>query len=753
MNTQRGYGARAACASGRLAVWIAVLAALLAGAAALAHDADPERPTAADLALARPALSGSEAFARELLAHAGGWVTEPSAASLDRVAARLAAADALRSGRAPGGAAEADYQRWRGEQALLAFAAAAPGLVRLDVRQAQQTALGAPIAMGQEGLLLVAAELPGEGTSFVVQEMDLTGERDPGPCTIEVGREGVTYMLLKLSQLPTGESTLVLSLRRRGDERPSLFGSVRLVSAPLGQLAVDVRDEHGESTPALLRLTSVRGRRLLEPAGALDFSPMLNQVTGLPIYGPGRGYPVWLPLRWQGRYWVVPGRFEMAVPAGVWEVDIIRGPEFEPVHALVEVPPQGRVQRVIRLQRWTSLARQGWFSGDDHVHSRLMHSEDADKLMAFVRATDLNLCNVLEMGDSSRTWYAQRGFGPDFRVQYGDHWLVPGQEDPRSALGHAIGLNLQSKVRDPARYLLNDWVADEIHKQGGLYGHTHVGSGVKELLTEREMALFTPMGIVDFNSVMQAGLGTALFYDFLNLGFRMTATAGSDTPYGGTVGAVRTYAYCGKRRFTPDAWFEAVRAGRTFVSNGVMVGLEVNGQLPGAEIAVGPGDTLRLRARAFGLPGQWAPRRLEIVWLGEVVRRVEAGDSPERDLKLKADLPAGCGGWLVAHAVGEDGSEALTSPVYVVRPGFRGWNTAQAEAILSRQLQVLDEIDTALTEAAEIAARPERALDLYNRLLADQAAAVRTRLARSRAVYLGLRETLATEAARRAAER
>lgn len=729
---------------------LAVQVALLAGTTLLAHDADPERPAAADLALTQPALPGSEAFARELLAHSRGWVTDHGAGHLDRVAAQLASAEAVRAGRAPGGTADADYHRWRAEQALLEFARSAPGLVRLDFRTSAQAGPGAPVELGQEAMLLVAVTLPGEGTSFVVHELDLTSERDPGTGTLEVGRAGVTYVLLTLSHLPAGESTVVLGLRRSGDERASLFGSLTLRPQPLGQLALDVRDEHGDPTPALLRLTSVRGRRLLEPAGALDFAPMMNQVTGLPIYGPGRGYPVWLPLRWQGRYWVVPGPFEMAVPAGEWEVDIIRGPEFEPVHTVVAVPPGGRSSRVIRLQRWSSLARQGWFSGDDHVHSRLMSSEDADKLMAFVRATDLNVCNVLEMGDSARTWYAQRGFGPDFRVQHGNHWLVPGQEDPRSALGHAIGLNLQAKVRDTTRYLFNDWVADEVHRQGGLYGHTHVGSGVKELMTEREMALFTPMGVVDFNSVMQAGLGTSLFYDFLNLGFRMTATAGSDTPYGGTVGAVRTYAYCGKGRFSPDAWFSAVRAGETFVSNGVMVALEVNGRRPGARIRVGPGATLRVRAQASGLPGQWAPKRLEVVWLGDVVRRVAAGDAPDRDLALSADLPAGFGGWLVAHAVGEDGSEALTSPVYAVREGFCGWNPDKADAIIARQLRVLDEIDTALNEATDLAGRPDRRLDLYNRQMADQAPGVRERLARARAAYASLQEMLLTERRTRA---
>jgi hypothetical protein len=166
------------------------------------------------------------------------------------------------------------------------------------------------------------------------------------------------------------------------------------------------------------------------------------------------------------------------------------------------------------LKRWTDMPARGWFSSDDHIHSRLMSGEDAGRLMTWARAADIHIANILEMGDSARTWYPQRGFGPEFRVrdESGRHWLIPGQEDPRSMLGHAIGLNLKSRVRDVTRYYLNDWLAGEIHRQGGLYGHTHVGENA--LMVHREMALFQPSGIVDFNSILQNRLGTELFYDF-----------------------------------------------------------------------------------------------------------------------------------------------------------------------------------------------------------------------------------------------
>ena len=463
---------------------------------------------------------------------------------------------------------------------------------------------------------------------------------------------------------------------------------------------------------------------------------------------------VYIPGPFQGRYWIVPKPFEMAVPAGNWEIHIIHGIEYQPVHDSLRVEPGQWTRKTYRLKRWTNMPQRGWYSGDDHVHSRLMSSEDADKLMASARAGDIHVVNVLEMGNEMRTWYAQRGFGPEFRVRDDDglHWLVPGQEDPRSMLGHAIGLNLKAKVRDLHRYYLNDWVAEQIHQQGGLYGHTHVGA--KALFVEREMALFTPMNIVDFNSILQASLNTDYFYDFLNLGFKMTASAGTDTPYGGTVGAVRLYAYCGTgKTFTPDVWFDALKRGHTFVTTGPMLDFEVENARPGDEMTVTHDRPLKVKIRAWGLRGASAPAKLQLVRFGNVIQEVAAARTDQDELELTTTVAAGHGGWLAARAVGRDQSAAHTTPVYVVRPGFRFWDVTQAAALIQKQLKVLDETEKAVQEAQAVVQSGRQPLDYWNRWPAEQAAALRERIAKVRATYQELHGELEREQPLRAAAR
>ena len=720
-----------------------------------AHGVDLPKPTTEQLAQTQPPLKGSVEFSRELLAHLRNRLGQAQLVLLDRVLEQFAAADRIRAGEVRGSdPADADYYHWRAEQSLLELLPQIPDLVALDFRS------GLPardrdrtLELDQQYNLLLLKVVTGNGaTNFVVHEMNMTTERDRKPYTITIASNATTFVVVKLEQVPSDKTIFNVAFKNECATEPSFWWALSFFSKPGGQLGVEVLDGEGRPVPVLLRLTAKPSQRLFEPAGAVDLSPMMNDVTSLPIYGPGRGYMVWIPGPFQGRYWILPKPFEMAVPAGEWEIHIIHGSEYEPVHDTFNVEPGQWTRKTYRLKRWTNMAQRGWYSGDDHVHSRLMSSEDADKLLAAAQAGDINVVNVLEMGNEMRTWYAQRGFGPEFRVhdEASLHWLVPGQEDPRSMLGHAIGLNLKAKVRDLHRYYLNDWIAGQIHEQGGLYGHTHVGA--KALSVEREMALFTPMNIVDFNSILQASLNTDYFYDFLNLGFKMTASAGTDTPYGGTIGAVRMYVDCGAAKpFTPDTWFDALKAGHTFVTTGPMLDFKVENARPGDEITVDKDCPLKVKIHAWGLRNHSAPVKLQLVQFGKVIQEVNATRDDQDELELTATVPAGHGGWLAAHAVGRDHSEAVTTPVYVVRSGFRFWDVTQAGALIQKELGELDDIDKAVGDATVVVQSGRQPLDYWNRWPAEQAAALRERTANVREVYQGLQHELERERSQSAA--
>ncbi|MAT69432.1 MAG: hypothetical protein CMJ58_07885 [Planctomycetaceae bacterium] len=719
-----------------------------------AHGGDYPRPTGEELAQIQPPLEGAAPFARELSEQGRTLLNEEQLKRLNEAATHYRYMENIQAGRYPNiQPRDAEYHRWRGDQALRGLIESGAPSWRLDFAPgATPPELHRRLDFDGFNHHLMWAVKMGEGPlRFVLQDLSLKSERYAKHRTLTVAAQGTTCFLLRLRDVPTETATVAIQIRKAGQPRAFSWHSLTVNPAAKGQLAVEVFDGE-QPAPALVRLRSLPSGALWAPQGALDLTSQLHDVSQLEspprldIYGPMGSFELRVPGRFAGHYWVLPAGFEMAVPAGEWELTVWRGIETTPIQRTVSVAAGQWTRERLDLERWTDMAARGWYSGDDHVHAQMLGSADAGRLLAFTRAMDIRVSNILAMGDSQRTYYAQRGFGPEFRAAEHGYWLVPGQEDPRSMLGHNIGLNLTSFARDLDRYLLLDWLATEIHAQGGLFGQTHVGQNVCE--AHRGMALMLPFEVYDFCSIMQGGLGTELYYDALDLGFRLTATAGSDMPYGGVLGDVRVYAHLGMEPFSPDAWFDAVRAGHTYVSNGPMLEFTVNEAIPGETISVSDDTPLRVEARAWGLAGESAPVELEIVSLSEVVGKARRNSDGETSLSLRMELSPGEGRWIVARARGENGSAAHTTPVWVQRGENRHWNLTRVDAVINKQLAALDEIESVIKDVEQRDAAGQLSpFDFWDRLILKQAESVRDLVRRSRNRYEILRQQ-----ARRAAE-
>jgi hypothetical protein len=226
------------------------------------------------------------------------------------------------------------------------------------------------------------------------------------------------------------------------------------------------------------------------------------------------------------------------------------------------------------------------------------------------------------------------------------------------------------------------------------------------------------------------------WYDFLNLGFRLTPVAGSDYPYIDPAGAVRSYARI-EGSLTPDAWFDAIRAGRTFVSNGPMLSFHVGAATMGEDVEIEAGESLQLGAQAEVNPDLDELERLELVVHGEVVAATAGPGHVEVQHRL---IPtAGC--WVAARAVGSNRTVAHSAPVYVtVGSAKHTWHAPSVPAIVDRmeaQLRdlvegtpdpFLEDLEVWDVEASyvprwlktlpELRVRVEEAIDRYERIRA-----------------------------------
>ena len=163
-----------------------------------------------------------------------------------------------------------------------------------------------------------------------------------------------------------------------------------------------------------------------------------------------------------------------------------------------------------------------------------------------------------------------------------------------------------------------------------------------------------------------------MWYDFLNMGFKLIPMAGSDFPYYNPPGVERNYVFVGDDD-SIDAYYEALRNQRTFVTNGPMLEFEVNGALPGADLVLARGDDVVVEAHASLNPDIESIDRLELVVQGDVVATA-SNDSGDNRLSLFWTAKVLEGTWIAVRAYGVDQAVAHTAPVYVTTGGgFEKW--------------------------------------------------------------------------------
>ena len=461
-------------------------------------------------------------------------------------------------------------------------------------------------ALRQVTVRLERARLAGQGSRGI--DIAVSGRGGVALCNVEVTRSGTTA-------------------------RSGASGRVRLL----------VRDaDTGRPIPARVGLYDSTGRLPLPGEQAVVVSRFGDPVRRLRVNQNAH----WPSENRQAFY--VNGRYEADVPAGVYEVVVARGIEYEPYRGEVQIAPGQTGEVYVELERYADLADRGWYSFDGHVHVGRDTVEDG-AAWAFGAAEDVRMLNLTQMGNLSRTYFSQPGWGAEGRFEQDGYVILSNQEDPRTVQhGHTLHYNLTAPIHLPSEdyYSYHD-AFEQVSLQGGLSGYAHHG----QLFNGRRgLALDVPFGIVDFIEVLQNGrLATEPWYDFLNLGYRILPMAGSDFPYMDLPGVVRAYAKI-DGAFTADAWFEAYGRGNVYVTNGPFLEFTVNGQPMGSEVRVTRGGRLSVVAEVELNPAVDALDRIELVVFGEVVAS-EAANGRDR-VSLRTEITADQSQWLAVRAYG-----------------------------------------------------------------------------------------------------
>ena len=461
-----------------------------------------------------------------------------------------------------------------------------------------------------------------------------------------------------------------------------------------GRVRLEVTDAaSGERMPARVGLYDSTGRMPLPSDDAVMVHRFTDEVRRLWV-SPRAFWPV---EHRQAFY--INGSYEARVPVGIYDLVATRGIEYRVHHGKIEILPDETHTVPIALERYINQPDRGWYSGDAHIHIQRDTTED-ENAWAQVAAEDVHVGNLLQMGNIAGTHFGQPAWGAAGRFERDGHALVSGQEDPRTVhRGHTIHHNLQQPLHvGPEGYFLYHQVFEESHRQGGLSGYAHQA----ELFNGRRgIALDVPFGIVDFVEILQQGrLPTDLWYGFLNLGYKLLPAAGSDFPYMDLPGVVRSYVKI-DGPFSVDAWFDAFRAGRLYVTNGPLLEVTANGRSLGEELHLESGAQVEVVAEASLNPDLDRLTRLELVVHGEVVAS-ESANGRDR-VQLRTTLTADRSLWLAVRAFGERQEErnmtvAHTAPIYVIvndQPFYQDERVPELVALQRARLREL------LTEAVD----------------------------------------------------
>jgi len=437
------------------------------------------------------------------------------------------------------------------------------------------------------------------------------------------------------------------------------------------------------------------------------------------MYGPKDSVPYWKEVFSHS----TSGNFSIRLEPGRYRLSAARGNEYVPVRHEFEVSSERTpVEQTVTLERWTNQAASGWYSGDVHVHHPTTTPEFREFLLHYAAAEDVHLVNVLTMGRPNEVLMPQELFGQPHCDGTQQYCLISGQEDPRSFFGHMTGSRISEPARFPDRYDLYDVTLDRIREQGGLVGIAHFafnGGGGPGHARQYRRYWYLTRGLVDFVELLQyRWLNTSDFYDYLNMGIPLTAAAGSDLPWGSTLGEARTYVHV-EGDFDVASWFAGLEAGRTFISNGPVLGFRADGQLAGSEIRVEPGHRATIELSVTGHKGIGMPRHLRLVGsdglLGEFL---PDSDDPAR-IAATTTLEIERSQWIVASTECYNGAVAHSSPIYFVVGDESFIHPEKAPGIIDRHLDSLDGVRSLVAgwrdhpHRTEILAQIEEAADYY----------------------------------------
>jgi hypothetical protein len=415
-----------------------------------------------------------------------------------------------------------------------------------------------------------------------------------------------------------------------------------MLASPLSAAELELRvveDSTGEPTAARVHLKNAQGR-----------TPTVKDA-----------------IAWKDHF-VFNGKVILDLPPGKYTFEMERGPEYKLRTGDFELKRGDADNKEVRMVRFVDMKKEGWYSGETHIHRR---PQDIETLML---AEDLHVAPVI-------TWWNDRneykGKSPPEKLLHklGEdrYYHLMGGEDERGG-GALLYFQLEKPLEiagamreypSPVKFL------EEAKKSPGVHvdlekpfwwdAPTWIATGKVDSIglahnhmwrdgVMNDEAWGRPRDKTLYPSNSGNGRwSTDIYYRVLNCGLRIPPSAGSASGVlPNPVGYNRVYAYCGDD-FSYEKWWEGVRAGRVMVTNGPLLRPFCNEQPPGHVFKGEKGQPLELQITA-NLSTRDPIDYLEVIVNGKPVHEVRLDQLAEARGELPK-LKFEESGWFLVRAV------------------------------------------------------------------------------------------------------
>jgi hypothetical protein len=454
----------------------------------------------------------------------------------------------------------------------------------------------------------------------------------------------------------------------------------------MGRLDITVTDEAGKRTGARVSVADASGRAYAPRDAWMHADDSFDRHEA----------------PFEAHYFHVSGEDEIDVPAGPVSIDVMKGFEYKLARQTIDIRENATAKVMIQLQPLDLPRDSGSrsVSGDVHVHMNYggAYRNAPSHLVFQAAAENLPIVQDLVVNKEQRipdiSYFRTT---PDPASTAGN-LLLHGQEFHTSYWGHLGLLHLTQNFLIPdyaayantaaaSLYPTNAAIADLAREQQGVVGYVHpfdtYPDPAKEKLTD-ELPVDVALNKVDYIEVLGFSdhKSTAkVWYRLLNCGFHLPTAAGTDAMANfaslrGPVGLNRVYVEVPDGKLDIEPWLANLKRGRTFATNGPLLGFSLGDQTPGGEVKL-PAGTRDVKFKAW-LRSIVPIDHLEIICNGAVARELKL-DGNRNTADVGGTVPISTTGWCLLRAWNEKAKYpildlypyATTSPIYIDVAGSR----------------------------------------------------------------------------------